>query len=205
MGKGALLFVCHECDLLQRIASVPEGSTARCRRCGAVLWKHTRNSVDRTLALSVTALFLFVVANAFPFLALKSGSIVQQTTLLSGVRALQAQGYSLLAGVVLLTSILFPLAQILVTIYLLLPLRFGRTPWQFRRLFRLLNRVQPWSMMEVFMLGILVSVVKLAKMASVVPGVSLYAFAALIFVLAAAMSSLDPHQVWEEAEKEGGC
>ena len=74
---------------------------------------------------------------------------------------------------------------------------------QFRRLFRLLNRVQPWSMMEVFMLGILVSVVKLAKMASVVPGVSVYAFAALIFALAAAMSSLDPHQVWETAERRG--
>jgi len=204
MGKGAGLFVCHECDLLQRIASVPEGATARCGRCGALLWKHTRNSIDRTLALSVTALVLFVIANAFPFLSLKSGSIVQQTTLLSGVRGLQEQGYWLLAGVVLLTSVLFPLTQILVTVYLLLPLRMGRRPWQLRRLFRLLNRVQPWSMMEVFMLGILVSVVKLAKMASVVPGVSLYAFAALIFVLAAAMSSLDPHQVWETAERRGG-
>ncbi len=205
MEKGAVLFVCHECDLLQRIVSVPEGATARCRRCGAVLWKHTRNSVERTLAFSVTALVLFVIANAFPFLALKSGSIVQQTTLLSGVLALQAQGYWLLAGVVLLTSVLFPLAQILATLYLLLPLRFGRRPWQFRRLFRLLGWVEPWSMMEVFMLGILVAVVKLAKMASVVPGGSLYAFVALIFVLAAAMSSLDPHQVWEEAERGGGC
>jgi len=205
MEKGVGLFVCHECDLLQRIAAVPEGATARCGRCGALLWKHTRNSIDRTLALSVTALVLFGIANAFPFLALKSGSIVQQTTLLSGVRGLQAQGYWLLAGVVLLTSVLFPLAQILVTIYLLLPLRVGRRPWQFRRFFRLLSWFEPWSMMEVFMVGILVSVVKLAKMASVVPGLSLYAFAALIFVLAAAMSSIDPHQVWEEAEKGEGC
>jgi len=203
MGKGAWLFVCHECDLLQRISAVPEGATARCGRCGAELWKHTRNSIDRTLALSLTALVLFAIANAFPFLALKSGSIVQQTTLLSGVRGLQEQGYGLLAAVVLLTSVLFPLAQILITIYLLLPLRLGRRPWQFRRLFRLLVRVEPWSMMEVFMLGILVAVVKLAKMASVVPGVSVYAFAALIFVLTATMSSLDPHQVWETAEKGG--
>jgi paraquat-inducible protein A len=67
-------------------------------------------------------------------------------------------------------------------------------------IFRLLQKVQPWSMMEVFMLGILVSIVKLAGMASMIPGASLFAFLALIFVLAASMATLDPHLVWERVE-----
>jgi paraquat-inducible protein A len=68
------------------------------------------------------------------------------------------------------------------------------------RIFRFVQRLHPWSMMEVFMLGILVSIVKLAGMASMVPGISLFAFLVLIFVLAGSMASLDPHLIWEQVE-----
>lgn len=194
------LIACPDCDLLQRLDEVPVGAAARCSRCGAVLWRHRRDTVDRTLALNLTALVLFAVTNAFPFLALKSGSIVQQTTLLTGIRELYAQGFWALAAVVLLTTVVVPLMQIVLMLYLLLPLRSGRIVPGFRPLFRLIQGLSPWSMMEVFLLGILVSLVKLAKMAKVVPGLSLFAFIALIFVLAAAVACLDPRQVWKQVE-----
>lgn len=194
------LIACPDCDLLQRLDEVPVGAIARCLRCGAVLWRHRRNTLDRTLALHLTALVLFAVTNAFPFLALKSGSIVQQTTLLTGIRELYAQGFWALAAVVLLTTVVVPLVQIVLMLYLLLPLRAGRIAPGFRRLFRLVQGLSPWSMMEVFLLGILVSLVKLAKMAKVVPGLSLFAFVALIFVLAAAVACLDTRQVWKQVE-----
>lgn len=195
------LIACHDCDLLQRLGEVPVGAAARCVRCGAVLWRHKRDTFDRSIALNATALVLFAITNTFPFLALRSGSIVQQTTLLTGIRELYAQGFWELAAVVMLTTVVFPLAQILIMLYLLLPLRGGRVAPGFRRLFRFSQGLSPWNMMEIFLLGILVALVKLAKMAKVVPGLSLYAFVGLIFVLAAAVACLDPHQVWARVGK----
>jgi len=78
----------------------------------------------------------------------------------------------------------------------------NRLAWQAPFFFRYLRKLQPWGMMEVFMLGILVSIVKLAKMAVIIPGTSLYAFAALIFVLAGAISSLDPHLIWDRVGED---
>jgi len=86
----------------------------------------------------------------------------------------------------------------------LFPIHLGRIPWQMARAFRLLRHVQPWSMMEVFLVGILVAVTKLVDMASVVPGLALWAFAALIVVLAASMASLDEEAVWERLAESRG-
>jgi paraquat-inducible protein A len=200
MTNGMLL-ACHECDLLHRIPEVPEGGVAACRRCGAILLKRKRNSIERTLALSIAGLTLFAVANGFPFLAFEIQGHVQQATLLTGIRELYAQGLAGLAGLVFLTTVLAPFIQLLGFLYVFLPLKADRQfPGMFR-VFRFLHRIQPWSMMEVFMLGILVSIVKLAKMAQIVPGVAVYSFMALIFVLAACTASVDPHLVWERWEK----
>jgi paraquat-inducible protein A len=128
-------------------------------------------------------------------------SQLHQTNLITGIKVLYTQGMPELAVVVLLTTILAPLAQLLGMLYLLLPLKHHRIPPQFAPVFRFVRGLQPWSMMEVFMLGILVSVVKLAKMAQIVPGVAIFSFFALILVLAAATVSLDPHEVWDRWEK----
>jgi paraquat-inducible protein A len=87
-------------------------------------------------------------------------------------------------------------------LYVLLPLKFNLLPRNLPRVFRLVQRLQPWGMLEVFMLGILVSVVKLAKMAKIVPGIALYAFLVLIFVMAASSASLDPHIVWKRCDPD---
>jgi paraquat-inducible protein A len=195
------IIACHECDLLYEVPPLPEGSVAKCSRCGAVLQRHKRDSLDRTLAWTIAGLILFVVANAFPFLDLKSGELVRQTTLITGVMELYKQGMRSVAVVVFLTSILFPAIQLAGLLYLLLPLKVKLLPWWKPALvFRSIQRIHPWAMMEVFMVGILVSMVKLAKLAKVVPGIAIYSFAILIFVLAAAASSLDPHLIWDRLE-----
>ena len=106
-----------------------------------------------------------------------------------------------MAILVLITTVLAPLAQLLALIYILLPLKLNRRAPGMFQVFRWLRTIEPWSMMEVFMLGILVSVVKLAKMAQIIPGIASFCFMALIFVLAACMASLDPHVVWEQWEE----
>lgn len=187
---------CHECDLLQLNPALPPGAAARCARCGALLHRNRPDSLQRTLALTLAGLILFIVANSFPFLSLEMQGQGRATTLATGVMDLYAEGMWELAAVVLFTSILVPGLQLSLILMVLIPLKLGRLPAGFATLFRHVRTLAPWGMMDVFMLGILVSTVKLASMASIIPGIGLYAFGLLIFVLAAAQAALDPDIVW---------
>jgi len=191
-----LITECHECGLLQRNPPMPPGGGVRCPRCGCVLHRSRPDSLDHTLALTVAGAVLFVIANVFPFLTLEMQGGATETTLSSGVLTLYDQGEWHLAAVVLFTSILAPGLQLSLLLAVLLPLRFGKPTLGFGILFRYVKTLTPWGMMDVFLLGILVSVVKLASIAGIVPGVSLFAFVLLILVLAAAQASLDPDIVW---------
>ena len=187
---------CPECDLLQRNPPLPPGAILRCRRCGALLHRHRPQSLELTLALTLAGLILFLVAHSFPFLALELRGQVRATNLASGVIGLYGEGMWGLAGAVFFTSILAPALQLCLLLLVLIPLWRGRLPAGFGRLFRQVKTLAPWGMMDVFMLGILVSTVKLADLAAIIPGPGLYAFALLILVLAAAQASLDPDIVW---------
>ena len=191
------LIACHECDLLHRVQPLPDGGAARCVRCDALMYYQKKDSLDRTLSLTIAGLVLFIVANTFPFLAMKSGGLVRETTLITGIKGLYLQGMEALALLVLLTSILVPFVQIAGMLYVLVPLKVNRVPRNLALVYRFLRSLQPWGMMEVFMLGILVSYVKLGKMAKIVPGLAIYSFVVLIFVLAGAAASMDPRIVWD--------
>jgi paraquat-inducible protein A len=179
---------------------VPEGASAWCARCGGVLRRRQRNSIERTLALSLAASVLFAVANLFPFLSFEMQGRATETTLATGVFDLWEQGVPAIAALVGFTAVAAPFLQLALLLYVLLPVQLGRVPWQMAHAFRLLRRIQPWSMMEVFLVGILVAVIKLLDLADVVPGLALWAFGGLIVVLAAALASLDPEAVWERLE-----
>ncbi len=200
--SAAQLILCHDCDLACQVGEVPEGSSARCPRCRGLLYRRIANSIDRTLAFALSGLMLFVVANSFPFLALEMDGNITRTTLISGVEALYEQDQNAVATLVLITTILAPAFQLCALLWVLVPLRMGRGAPGSLPVFRLLHRIEPWSMMEVFMVGILVSLVKLAEMASIVPGIALWAFVALIPCVAAASSSLDHHMVWDAIGEE---
>ncbi len=190
------LIACHECDLLHQSQSLPPGGTARCIRCGALLYRRKQNSLDRVLALTVAGLVLFIIANLYPFLTFRLEAQVQQTNLITGVVELYRQGMWIVAGVVLLTTIVMPLLELTGMLFVLVPLKMRRRPWKLALLFRAVRSFRPWGMMEVFMIGILVAAVKLVKMANIIPGIALYAFMILIFILAASAAALDPHIVW---------
>jgi paraquat-inducible protein A len=190
---------CHDCDLVHRAPALPPGGAAKCARCRAVLFREGRDSLNRTLALTIAGLVLFAVANTFPFLSFEMQGRTTHTTLGTGVWDLYRQGMTPVAGLVAITAILAPAVHLGILLYLLLPLSLGRVPSALAPAFRLLRRIQPWSMMEVFLLGILVSVVKLAGMANIVPGLALWSFAILIVVLAAANAAFEPHVLWRRA------
>ena len=195
-----MMVACHECDLLNSVPDIPEGSAAKCIRCGCVLYSKKTDSINRTLAFTIAGLLLFALSNAYPILGMKSQGMLMETTLVECVTELYAGGMWGIAALVFLTCIFIPLIQLSGLLYIMLPIRLNRFAWKTSFFFRYLRKIQPWGMMEVFMLGILVSVVKLAKMAVIIPGLSIYAFAALIFVLAGAISSLDSHEIWHRLE-----
>jgi len=193
----AATIACHECDLLQRSVPLPRGGVARCARCGAVLYRQGDTGLDQVLALTLAGLILFVLANAFPLLTMRIDTNVQPATLLSGAVRLADQGMIGLAALVVLTSAVAPLLKLVLLGYLLVPLRLGRRAPFAARAFRLVLALQPWAMMEVFLLGVLVAMVKLSSTAEIIVGAALYAFGFLVLVLAGITASLDPRAVWD--------
>jgi len=191
---------CHECDLIHDIPSMPNRAAAVCVRCGCVLFRAKIDSIDRTLAWTFAGLVLYAVAVSFPFLAMKNGPISNETGLLTGIEFLYRQGIIPLAALVLMTCILIPLIQMLGLLYIFIPLKLNFRVKYAIPVFRLFKHIKPWSMMEIYMLGILVSIVKLGKMATIVPGLAVIAFGILIFVLNFALSAVDEHMVWEKLE-----
>ncbi len=191
---------CHECDFLQKIPRVPEGAAALCARCGSTLLRNKTKSLQRPLALLVAAALLFVMFNAFPFLTFKKGGIVHETYVATGIRDLARQGMPHLAALVAFNLLIAPGLHLLAFLYVLVPVSLNRRAPGMFRVFRFLRMLQPWHMVEIFMLGVLVSLVKLAKMAEVIPGIAVYSLTAFIFVMAAASAAVDPHEVWERWE-----
>lgn len=192
---------CQKCDLVHQLPPLPARATVLCVRCGSVIFRSKLNSINRTLAWTIAALVLFAVAATFPFLGIRSGGIERQTALLTGIREIYQQDMFGLATLVLLTCVVVPLMQLGGLLYVFLPLKFNRRVPLATVCFRAFQQIQPWGMMEVFMLGILVALVKLSSMATILPEVALFAFGLLIFSLAFAVSSVDAHQVWERLEE----
>ncbi len=192
------LMACHDCDLLHHRRSLPRGGKALCRRCGAVLYRHRANAIERSLSLQLTAAVLLVLTCGFPFMGFALSGQVNETHLFSGIQQLYQQGYWPLASLVLLTIVLVPGLQISGSIYVLWPLHHGRRAPAAARVFRWVRAMRPWAMIEVYVLGVLVSLVKLAGYATILPGVALFSLGALMLTLAAAAATLDPDQVWQK-------
>lgn len=195
--SDAILVVCHDCALIQKISALPKKGTVRCRRCFAQIFKSRTDNIDRPLALYVTGLIFFILANFFPLLTLKFEGQIESTTLIGGVAALYRQGMSGLAVLVFLTIIVVPSVQLISVIWALTAIKFAAFQKSLPRLLRLLVKLYPWGMLEVFLLSIFVAAVKLADMAGIVMGIGAYCFGILIFIVAAASSSLDLRLFWE--------
>ncbi|WP_119628787.1 paraquat-inducible protein A [Methylocaldum marinum] len=195
-GDFDKLCACHECDLLQRKVPLAPGQSARCRRCGAQLYHAPRDTLDRTLAFSLAAFILFAVANMYPILGLSIQGKHTETTLVGAVLELQKQGMGIMSGLVLFTTFVVPAMELSGLLFVLLPLKLNKKIRGQAAVFRLIQALRPWGMIEVLMLGILVALVKLAHMATVQPGWSLWLFGAFIFVMAATAASLDSEEIW---------
>lgn len=198
------LIACHECDLLQREVPLAPGETALCRRCGGILYRNAPDSLNRTLAFSLAAAVMFIIANIFPIIGIELQGNRSALNLLGAVRSIWNQEMQSIALLVLVTTILIPAFELTMMIYLLLPLKLRRTPAGIAVILRVLQSIRPWGMVEVFMLGVLVALVKLTYNFSVIPGVALWSFGGLTLLLAAVAASFNARDVWAHVERQPG-
>jgi paraquat-inducible protein A len=197
------MIACPECDALQREPRrLPRGTRVSCWRCRTVLIQGSHRGVDHVFALVVTGSILFLVGNAFPLVSLEAQGNQTQTTLLGAALHMWQQDMHLIASLVLVTTILAPAFDLAAMLYLTMGAlavdrgRAERMPLWTAPVLRAVQAVRPWGMLEVFMLGALVSIVKLGQMASVIVGPALYSIGLLTLILAAANSRFDPREIW---------
>lgn len=195
------LISCEHCANIFRRHELQPGETASCSRCGTILWRYSRISLSGWLALTLAALITFVVANGYPVIQMSVRGMTREASLLDAVVMTWQQGYVATALMTGLAGFMLPLAQLCLLTWVLVPLAAGREPRGLRPAMRLLGMLRPWCMVPVFLLGVVVSVVKLAGMARVGPAPGLFAFGALT-VLLTMLDRLSPHAIWRHAEQQ---
>jgi paraquat-inducible protein A len=194
------LVSCRNCDLLQRLPPITPGGSARCPRCKEEICRRREDSLPRTLALAIAAALLYVVANSVPMLGLTVVGREASTTVFGGAMHLWLDRRDTVAALVLFTAIIAPALQIGFMLAIVLGAMREPPPRWVAALLRHHPLTRIWSMIEVMMLGVLVALTKIAELATVVPGLALFALAALVFVLAGMQAGFDPHEVWERIE-----
>jgi paraquat-inducible protein A len=195
---------CHECDELVSIPYPHRPGDYRCPNCGHLLFRYRPGMVEKIYALSIAALILFVVTNLFPFLSFEAMGNRSEATFTTAFLMLYRQGDYLLAVALLMTTLVVPAGRLLLYLALLGPMYHRTVPPFATQMLKILTAISPWGMLDVFLVGVLVSIVKLAKMGSIIPGTSLWAFGALVLVMATLQSIYNAHPLWDRIDRARG-
>ena len=207
MQKGSLrtaarqgLWLCHGCSLLCRLPRA-EGQW-RCPRCGASLHRRKAHSLQFSWAFLLAAIISYIPANLLPIMRTEMLSGTQQDTIMSGVVYLWQSGSWPLALVVFIASVLVPLLKILSMLFLLLTVRLRSrwAPLERTRLYRALEVVGPWSMLDIYVVGLLVALVRLQSLANIKAGPGAIAFGAVVVLTMLSAMKFDPRLIWDALE-----
>ena len=195
---------CEECDLLVAVPFIDEGERALCPRCNHTLTQRPRQGFERALSFALAGCVFFAISLGFPFLTLANGGIENVMTLLEASAAIYREQDPVLAVIVFVMVIALPVALLVVIISLMLPLVLGRQVSWLPGMGKLMFWLTDWAMVEVFVIGVIVSLVKIAKLATVILGLSFWAYILFAICLTAALSGLDRMQVWEAIDEAMG-
>jgi paraquat-inducible protein A len=198
------LLACHGCGLLSKPA--PRGHEGSCPRCGARLHFRKPASITRTWAFLIAAMILYIPANMLPVMDTRSLFGAQSDTILSGVVYLWTSGSWLLASVVFIASIAVPILKIIALVFLVSSAQL-RSTWLLEkrtRIYRLVELVGRWSMLDIYVITILVALVQFSALATIKAGPAAVAFGAVVVLTMFAAMSFDPRLMWDAAEKDHG-
>ena len=194
------VMACETCGLVQRVEPLPKGAAAECFRCGTFLGvRRSRVSLHVTAALSLAALVLYVPANIYPILRMTLYGATSDNTIWDGVVSLARHDQWAVAVIVFLASLVIPLLKLTGLFFLVastIVQRGRRLRWR-TGLYKFIDTIGPWAMLDVFLLAILVALVKLGQLATVVPGPGLIAFSGVVVLTMLASAAFDPKLIWE--------
>ena len=191
------LIACPDCDLLQRLPQLAPGASTHCLRCDRELGRRPADSRNRTMALTLAAAILWIAANSVPMLGLSVIGHQASTTVLGGALHLWNNGQQLVAVLILFTAVIAPAMQIAFLLAVGLGTARAPAPRWVGSMLRHHPTLCEWSMIEVMLIGVLVALIKIAELASVIPGLALFMLAGLVFILAGMQSSVDRRAIWE--------
>lgn len=188
---------CHECDLLLGNSLAPPGGKLSCPRCGATIHRNPSRSIHYTAALSITGLVLFVPAASLPLMHFSIIAFGAENTLFNGVNSLFREGYVWLASLVLFCSVLAPLGKFLLLTFISLGCLWGVLDRPVANAVRWYQHLKEWGMLDVYLLGVLVALVKMEDLGKLVVEPGLYAFVALMVVSNLSTLAFDQQSVWK--------
>jgi len=195
---------CHECDLLQRVPELPSGGKAKCPRCGNTVASRPTASLDRALALTVTAAIVFILAHTTSLMGLSAVGRSSSTTIFGGVLQMWDDGERITAVIVMFCAGIAPGVYIAFLLTVLAATRRPLAPLWVGEMMRWSHHMHPWSMNEVMILGILVALIKIAELATVEAGIGMYAMGGLVVLFPAIALSIDEHDTWRRIEWADG-
>jgi paraquat-inducible protein A len=195
---------CHDCGLACRIPHVPPGSEAHCVRCDSVLHVRKQHSLSRTFALLIASFLMYIPANVLPVSTVVYMGAGAPDTILSGVIYLFQHGDAPVALLLFFASVVVPLMKLSVLTWLALSVRF-RSHWKPRDrtvIYRLVEGIGRWSMLDIFVIALLVAMVQLQALATMHAGPGAVAFCAVVVLTMFAAESFDPRLMWDALEEE---
>ena len=194
---------CGSCAMLCEAVPVPQGSRRFCPRCGSPLEQRKANSLSRTWALVLAAYILYIPANLLPVMTVISFGKGEADTIMSGVQALIVSGNWPIALLVFLASITIPVAKLIALTFLLISVHL-KSRWRPKDrtfLYRCIEVIGRWSMIDIFMISILVALIKLENVATIEAGFGAVCFAAVVIITIFAATSFDPRLIWDSQEE----
>lgn len=193
---------CQTCGLVQEVEHVPRGSVVKCSRCHFQIFRRQIQSRSRTLALSIAAAILYFPSNIYPIVSADYQGHIIETTIFQGITSLWHQGQYFIGGLVFCTSLFTPALKIMGLIFLTLTLDWPS--WRRSRtwVYKIIRIVDPWNMLEVFLLSICVSMVELGELATIHPGRGVFSFAAVVVLTLLATLSFDSRLLWDAPQEK---
>lgn len=201
-AKDVSLVSCHSCNLLSKVRPFRGGAHAVCPRCGGPLHQRKPNSISRTWALVLAAAVFYIPANVLPIMKVTSFGKEQSDTIMSGIIYFVVSGSWPLALVIFFASIVVPLLKLVLLTYLLISVQW-KSQWRPKdrtRLYRIAEAVGRWSMLDIFVVTILVALVNLGSLSTIEAGPGALAFAAVVVITMFAAMSFDPRLIWDAME-----
>jgi paraquat-inducible protein A len=195
--ESSTIVECHECALIVNISLLNERQKALCPRCGFILSAKHHNALDRILAFSISAIFFLLLSLPFEFLAFQSNGIERKIDILASLTILNNNNYHVLAVLEILTIFVIPALILFSLIYLTFALRKGVYPRYGQYLLNLTYKLLPWSMVEIFVVGVLVSLIKIISLADISLGPSFFTYILFSLTITAAVLHMDKHQLQE--------